>query len=101
MQSHAFLEPKSPSADRNSPRRFVSSGVEELVRAIVERLPPPDSAARPADAGGGPCPPSPFKALVFDSYYSPQKGLVLLVVVKARLLCKVPFSQSPQGLSFC
>ncbi len=47
-------------------------GVEELLQAIIKRIPPP---AVPEQ--------SPLQALVFDSFFDPHRGVVLLVKIKA------------------
>ncbi len=50
-------------------------GVEELIERIVERVPPP--------AGD---PDAPLRALIFDSWFDPYVGVVLLVrVVDGRI----------------
>ncbi len=46
----------------------LGDGVSELLRGIVEKIPPP--------AG---LPESPAKALIFDSYFDPYRGVIVLV----------------------
>ncbi len=45
-------------------------GVKELFEAIVERIPPPKGDEK-----------KPLKALIFDSWYNPYRGVVLLIKV--------------------
>lgn len=67
---------------------FVSAktgqGIEELLAAIVERIPPP---------GGSPA--DPLRALIFDSEYDPYKG----VIAHVRLVDGELSAQTPLRLS--
>jgi len=46
-------------------------GVEEVLEAIVARIPPPKGSAQ-----------NPLQALIFDSWFDPYRGAVVLVCVK-------------------
>lgn len=49
----------------------MGTGVEDVLKAIIERLPPPQSDRE-----------APLKALLFDSWYNRFKGAVSLIYLK-------------------
>ena len=51
------------------------AGVEELLRAIVDRVPPPKGKLVDYETGQ----PEPLRALIFDSVYDPYKGVLAYV----------------------
>lgn len=52
-------------------------GVESVLRAVVERIPPPRAATA-----------APLRALLFDSWYDPYRGVVVLARVVDGVLAK-------------
>ncbi|MEF2278175.1 translation elongation factor 4 [Deinococcus sp. YIM 134068] len=65
-------------------------GVDELLEAIVEHIPPP-----PGD------PDAPLKALIFDSFYDAYQGVILFVrVLEGTLTPKLPIMLFNSGKTF-
>lgn len=56
-------------------------GIDELLDAIVRDLPPPVAGVEDS-VKGNVSKEDPLKALVFDSFYDPSKGVVLVAVVR-------------------
>ena len=53
-------------------------GVPEILQAVVDRVPPPKDAVE-----------EPTKALIFDSYYDPYRGVIVYFrVMSGRISCK-------------
>ncbi|AII44109.1 elongation factor 4 [Synechococcus sp. KORDI-100] len=53
-------------------------GVPEILQAVVDRVPPPQDAVE-----------EPTKALIFDSYYDPYRGVIVYFrVMSGRISCK-------------
>ena len=52
-------------------------GIEEVLRAIVEKIPPPTCDTN-----------KPLKALVFDSWYDKYKGTICLMSLKDGIIQK-------------
>ena len=65
-------------------------GVEELLEALIERVPPPDGKEQ-----------QPLRALVFDSHYDPYKGVVAYVrVVDGQVAVGSPLLLMASGKRF-
>ncbi len=68
----------------------LGTGIDELLRAVVERIPPP--------AGD---PEAPLKALIFDSHFDPYRGVIAHVrVVDGSLRVGQGIRMMAQGASF-
>ena len=86
---------RRPDRRRRRPRRCASrrrraQGVEDVLDAIVERIPPP--------AGD---PDAPARALIFDSSYDQYRGVVAFVrVVDGRFETREPLRAMAQGTRF-
>src|SRR5213596_994931 len=66
------------------------TGVPEILEAIVHRLPPP---------GGDPD--APLKALIFDSWYDPYRGVVIVVrVIDGTLRAKMKVRLMAEGQDY-
>jgi GTP-binding protein LepA len=65
-------------------------GVEEVLEAIVQRIPPPKGSAE-----------EPLQALIFDSWFDPYRGAVIQVRVKAgRIAPRMKIAMSSTGQEF-
>ena len=68
-------------------------GVEELLAAIIKRIPPPAGGAKKAE--------QPLQALVFDSFFDPYLGVVAYVkVVSGRIAKNQPLIMKVTGAAF-
>jgi GTP-binding protein LepA len=68
----------------------VGTGVPEILEAIVHRLPPP--------AGS---PDAPLKALIFDSWYDPYRGVVIVIrVIDGRIRPGMKIRLMAQGQDY-
>ena len=52
-------------------------GVPEILQAVVDRVPAPKDAVK-----------EPTKALIFDSYYDPYRGVIVYLGTTGRINCK-------------
>ncbi|XP_067950104.1 translation factor GUF1, mitochondrial-like [Watersipora subatra] len=55
----------------------LGTGVDDVLKAIVERIPSPPKASVPSDTSH-----TPFKALLFDSYFDQYRGAIASIAVK-------------------
>lgn len=71
---------------------FLRPGIDDLLLAIVEKLPAPASTSG-ADA--------PVQAIIFDSWFDPKNGIVLLVAVKVGLAAVTEVTLAGNSSSAC
>ena len=78
----------------NSCGAISGMGVPEILQAVVDRVPPPKDAVE-----------EPTKALIFDSYYDPYRGVIVYLRImdgtlnkRDRVLMKVRAAQGYKTL---